>query len=302
MPLPPKSLASDSPPGSPLTLRLYFGLPLRDHAFVWGGLALLTLGLLTLSSADQGKSAWTGWVESRELRQPSYAERIYAEHLFRTRSNPWSNLAFVVVGFYALALGGRDLRRRAGPDVGYVLATPALSLLFGVACCLLGFGSGFYHASLSRWGQQLDVASMYPPLLVCIALSLGRWLRRFDRTARPRPIPLWTLLAALVVVTSYLLYRFKWSMSSSTVLTTLILATTAAALVDAGFARRTLRFRWLAASALALAAAVACRQLDVAGKFSGPDAWLQGHALWHGLTALSLACAYAYHRSEQPAR
>jgi hypothetical protein len=299
MPLPPKSLASDSPPGSPLTLRLYFGLPLRDHAFVWGGLALLTLGLLTLSSADQGKSAWTGWVESRELRQPSYAERIYAEHLFRTRSNPWSNLAFVVVGFYALALGGRDLRRRAGPDVGYVLATPALSLLFGVACCLLGFGSGFYHASLSRWGQQLDVASMYPPLLVCIALSLGRWLRRFDRTARPRPIPLWPLLAALVVVTSYLLYRFKWSMSSSTVLTTLILATTAAALVDAGC---TLRFRWLAASALALAAAVACRQLDVAGKFSGPDAWPQGHALWHGLTALSLACAYAYHRSEQPAR
>jgi hypothetical protein len=302
MPLPPKSLASNPPPGSPVTLRLGFGLPLRDHAFVWGGLALLALVLLTFSSAYQGQSAWTGWVESRELRQPSYAERIYAEHLFRTRSNTWSNLAFVVVGFYALALGGRDLRRPAGPADGYVLATPALSLLFGLACCLLGFGSGFYHASLSRWGQQLDVASMYPPLLVCIALHLGRWLRRFDRAATPRPIPLWTLLAALVVVTSYLLYRFKWSMSSATVLTTLILITAGGALGDAVFARRTLRFRWLAASTLALAAAVVCRQLDIAGKFSGPDAWLQGHALWHGLTALSLACAYAYHRSERPAR
>ena len=294
-----KSPESHSPPGSPHPSRLFLGLPVRDHTFVWGGLALLALLLLALSSAYHGKSAWTGWVESRELRQPSYAERIYAEHLFRTRANTWSNLAFVVVGFYALALGCRDIRRPACPDDGYVLATPALSLLFGVACCFLGFGSGFYHASLTRWGQQLDVASMYPPLLVCIALSLGRWLRRFDRPATPRAIPLWPLLAALVVVTGYLLYRFKWSMSSGTVLTTLILATTAAALVDAGFAHRTLRFRWLAASTLALAAAVLCRQLDVAGKFSGPDAWVQGHALWHVLTALSLAAAYAYHRSEK---
>jgi hypothetical protein len=302
MPLPPKSLASESPPGSPVTFRLYFGLPLRDHAFVWGGLALLALVLLALSAAYQGKAAWSGWVESRALRQPSYAERIYAEQLFRTRANTWSNVAFVVAGFYAVALGCRDLRRPPAPEDGYVLATPALSLFFGAACCFLGFGSGFYHASLTRWGQQLDVASMYPPLLVGIALSLGRWLRRFDRPATPRPIPLWTILAALVVVTSFLLYRFKWSMSSGTVLTTLILTTAAAALVDAGFARRTLRFRWLAASSLALAAAVACRQLDIAGKFSGPDAWLQGHALWHGLTALALACVYAYHRSERLAR
>ena len=302
MPLPPKSLASESPSGSPVTLRLYFGLPVRDHALVWGGLALLALLLLALSSSYHGKSAWTGWIESRELRQPSYAERIYAEHLFRTRSNTWSNLAFVVVGFYALALGCRDLRRPDGPDDGYVLATPALSLLFGAACCFLGFGSGFYHASLTRWGQQLDVASMYPPLLVCIAMSLGRWLRRFERPTTRRTIPFWPILVTLVVVTSYLLYRFKWSMSSGTVLSTLILTTTGAALVDVVFARRTLRFRWLAASTFALAAAVACRQLDVAGKFSGPDAWLQGHALWHGLSALSLACGYTYHRSERLAR
>ncbi|MEQ1771807.1 MAG: ceramidase domain-containing protein [Devosia sp.] len=242
---------------------------------------------------------WTGWLESRELRQPSYAERIYAEHLFRTRANTWSNLAFVVVGFYALALGCRDLRRPTSPDDGYVIATPAMSLLFGAACCLLGFGSGFYHASLTRWGQQLDVASMYPPLLVCIAISLGRRLRRLAPSAPPHTIPLWTILVGLVVVTAYLLYRFKWSMSSGTVLKTLILITTAGALVDAVLARGTLRFRWLVWSTLALVAAIVCRQLDVAKKFSGPDAWLQGHALWHVLTALSLACAYAYHRSEK---
>jgi hypothetical protein len=38
--------------------------------------------------------------------------------------------------------------------------------------------------------------------------------------------------------------------------------------------------------------------MDVRGSFSGPDTWLQGHALWHLLTALSLATIYLYYRTE----
>jgi hypothetical protein len=51
-------------------------------------------------------------------------------------------------------------------------------------------------------------------------------------------------------------------------------------------------------SCLALVTAVICRQLDIAGRFTGPDTWLQGHALWHILTSLSLGCIYLYSRSE----
>ena len=39
-------------------------------------------------------------------------------------------------------------------------------------------------------------------------------------------------------------------------------------------------------------------QLDIAGRFTGPDAWLQGHSLWHLFTSLSLGCMYLYYRSE----
>jgi hypothetical protein len=49
-----------------------------------------------------------------------------------------------------------------------------------------------------------------------------------------------------------------------------------------------------------LVLAVVCRQTDVRGRFTGPDAWLQGHALWHVLTAASLGAMYAYLRSERP--
>jgi hypothetical protein len=54
---------------------------------------------------------------------------------------------------------------------------------------------------------------------------------------------------------------------------------------------------WMALAGVALALAVVCRQLDVAGRFSGPDSWLQGHAFWHLLTSGSLGCMYLYQRS-----
>ena len=277
------------------------GLPPYLHAIVWGSFAVLVLVCVGISVHFKGQNIWQTLNESRELRRTAYAERIYLEHVFRTRANTWSNLAFVLVGFYALAFAYRDLRCPRGSIDSYLNSTPTMSLVFGAACCSLGLGSGLYHASLTRWGQQLDVASMYPPLLACLIMSAGRWLKKLKPAAVFSAIPASMILSVLLVVTSFLLYRYKWSMSSSTVLTTLIVGITCSGVVDALLSRSSLQFRWLLWSAVALVAAIVCRQLDVAGKFSSPDAWLQGHALWHVLTALSLAAVYAYHRSEKPA-
>ena len=87
-------------------------------------------------------------------------------------------------------------------------------------------------------------------------------------------------------------------MSAALVLGSLILTVGAGGLLDLLCNRGRMRFRWLAWSTVALVVGVFCRQLDVAGRFSGPDTWLQGHALWHLLTALSLGLVYAYYRAE----
>ena len=76
----------------------------------------------------------------------------------------------------AIAIGWHDLRHPCPGGAGYLVRTPALSLSFGLACCYLGAGSGLFHASLTRFGQQLDVAAMYAPLLVLIAVNMGRWI------------------------------------------------------------------------------------------------------------------------------
>ena len=268
------------------------------HAFAWGALLVLTLVLVGLSQNSRGRNVWEGWRESSELRRPAYAERVYLSEAFRTRSNTWSNLAYVLVGLYGIAIGWHDLKNQSPSGAGSLRQTPALSFMFGVACCYLGVGSGLFHASLTRLGQQLDVAAMYAPLLSLIAVSISRRIPRLNFGRRHLNLPTWPILVALVALASSLLFVYKWSMSSRNVLGTLIATVAAFAVLDQLRSSRKLDARWLAGSSAALVAAVICRQLDIAGRFTGPDAWLQGHALWHVLTSISLGCMYFYYRLE----
>ena len=259
----------------------------------------LVLLLIVIFHYFDGQNVWRGWGEARELRQPGYAERIYPEDVLRTRANSWSNLAYVLVGFYAFALAHHDWRRKPSLAESYLAGTPPMSVLFGTMCCYLGFGSGFFHASLTRWGQQLDVAAMYAPILALIAINLGGWMPRVKLRGRSNAFPTWRILAVMVLVTSFLLYEYKWSMSSSKVLPTFILTISILAVADQFQRRRQQAVRWLTLGLGALISARVCWELDVAGKFSGPDAWLQGHSLWHLLTALSLASIYLFHRTAE---
>jgi hypothetical protein len=274
------------------------GLPVGVHYFVWSVIILVAVILVGISRAGQGRNMWGGWRESSELRRPVYSERVYIHEVFRTRANTWSNLAYLVVGLYGIAIGWYDLRHPYPGAAGSLAQTPALSLAFGLACCYLGAGSGLFHASLTRLGQQLDVAAMYVPLLVLIAINLVRWIPHLSFGRRHRNIATWPILVVLVGFASVFLFLYKWSMSSRIVLCTLIATLGLLAVLDHFRVPRKKSVRWLVWSCLALVTAVICRQLDIAGRFTGPDAWLQGHALWHIFTSLSLGCIYLYYRSE----
>lgn len=115
---------------------------------------------------------WDGWRESHGLRNPSYTEQIFISQIIRTRANTWSNLSYILVGLYAIALSRHDRRQPATAASGYLVRTPVMSLTFGVACCVLGLSSGLFHASLTRIGRRLDVAAIYTPLLTLCGLRI----------------------------------------------------------------------------------------------------------------------------------
>lgn len=262
------------------------GISPRVYAWSLGLCVAATLACLGLFLACANTPVWEGWQASGELRHPIYGERIFVDSVFRTRANTWSNLAYIYVGIYVLVAGFFDWKRPAPEGSGPLRRRPAMGMLYGLACCYLGVGSGIFHASLTRWGQQLDVAAMYSPLVALIALNLDR-LR-----------PAWPLWGLCAITASALLYIYKWSMSSSLVLPALILSVGLFMALDRFRRDYCLESRWILFAIVSLVAAFTFRMLDVAGHFTGSDAWLQGHVLWHGFTASALACAWLYYRSE----
>jgi hypothetical protein len=164
-------------------------------------MGILVLALLFMHYREV--NVWESMVAGRALLNPSYAERIYESSVFRTRANTWSNYGFVVVGAYALALAWLDSKREHDARAGYIVKNPIYGALFGTGCIYLGIGSGFFHASLTRWGQQLDVASMYAALTALIAMNLERYLPKVPGPAwRTHAIWVAGVLAASVYFTS----------------------------------------------------------------------------------------------------
>jgi len=279
-------------------------IPAAVHRFAWGGTALVLAVVLLAAAAWEGKGPWDGWEEGRDLRSPGYAERVRIDRPIRTRANTLSNLAYVTVGLYACGLASVDRRRAREPGVppaGTLVAHPALSALFGLAAVWLGLASGLFHASLSRAGQRLDVAAMPLPLLAVLLVGLVRVLppRLGPRGVGPATVP---TLVALALVAEWALWRWKWSIPGMPVLAGAIGGVCLAAVLEQILLPRRLDARWLAAALGLLVVAWACRTWDVAGTFpGGPDTWLQGHAVWHVLTAGALLAIYLHERSERPA-
>ena len=284
----------------------------RLNFIVWSAVTALTMLLLAAALAFDGKEPWT-WLESYgnasrigpvenwvNGKPPTthYSERIYWDDFFRTRANTWSNITFLIVGFYALSFGWRDLQTNRSPLDGYLARTPLLSFLFGFGCVALGFGSSLYHASLTRLGQQLDVTTMWMPLIGLIAIYLGRWVPRI-RLGRGGKLEMAWITTILFFVFTILFYHYLWEWSAKRILLSLIGIVAAFGIVDLFWRSRRMQVRWMFLAGFFLAPAFLCRQLDSAGRFSGPDDWWQGHALWHVFAALCLFSMYVYLRSEQ---
>jgi len=274
--------------------------PAAVHRFAWAGTAVALVAVLLAAAGWDGRGPWDGWEEGRDLRSPGYAERVHFDRTLRTRANALSNLAYVTVGLYAIGLALAD-RRRTAPPANAVIAAPALSALFGAACVWLGFSSGIFHASLTRAGQRLDVAAMPLPLLAVLLVAATRVLpgRVGPGAGGVATVPLLVLLA---LVTEWAMWRWKWSIPGMRVLEGFIVAVTVTAILEHVLLPRRLDARWLALALVLLIVAWICRESDVAGTFPvGPDSWLQGHAVWHVLTAAALGAIYLHERSERPA-
>jgi hypothetical protein len=196
----------------------------------------------------------------------------------REPQNAWSNLAYVLAG----ALIGAHFRGR---------------LLRGVALAMIGVGIGsfLYHASASGTLRAVDVGAMYWLFGHLALLALASLRPRFAAWCERWAVSLTCgLLVASMAVTprrGVSVWGIKpFDISLVTGTAALVLA--AALLARAVHARRWSAWAWPAGSAILFAFAAALQIGDRAGGWCwNPHAVLQGHALWHLLSATASGLA-----------
>jgi hypothetical protein len=277
-------------------------LPGWVHGIGLGGTLAVLAVFIILFLAFKDVAVWTDWASAGEFKNPQYGERVYPDSVFRTRMNTWSNLCYILFGFYAIALAINDWKKGLSLERGYLTHVPIQSFLFGVAGIYLGLGSGFFHASLTRYGQQCDVGGMYATMICLAAIAIGSWLPRAKVPGTRRVFPSWPVIAVLVVSGSLYFTYYKWDYSFGNVsayLGGILFVFAGASLVQPG---KYLQIRWFIAAVASITLGSKIRDLDIQNRFTSPDSIFQGHAVWHLVSCLLYVFLFLYFRSEERER
>lgn len=190
-------------------------------------------------------------------------------------ANTWSNLAYLALGLWMwrAAPGRADLR------------------LFGPASLLVGAFSFAYHASYTWALQFLDFVGMFLFCFLVIARNATR-LGWIERRSEPRFFVLGVAGASALVPA---LFELGVAIQLTVAACIAVALVQEGALVHRG-ASPAGRSRDYAAGLALLALAGLASLLDVTRTACDPtNHWLQGHALWHVLSALSLAAFFRFY-------
>jgi|CXWL01.1.fsa_nt_gi hypothetical protein len=255
---------------------------LRQKSFLLAPLLVFTFVVLATAALNRLNYTWAGWRPATCLPSNCFCEATREGALIRQPANTYSNLSFVLTGLLIL---GFSQARSSG------LSRPprAHSIVYGLAVTAIGAGSFFYHASLTFTGQWFDLMGMYLLATFIVLYNLSR-LRS---------------LGGLVFAVSYVIFNIILGIVLALnpairirIFSGLILIGLALEVIILLTRRPRIKTRYFIASLTVFILAYTIWTLDKNGTLCAPDSLLQGHALWHVLTALAAGLLFVYYRSE----
>lgn len=239
--------------------------------------AFLTTGALMLIGPDYSRFSAATCTATR-----CFCERPRLGALIVQPSDSWSAYGYVVVGFLMIGLARGPAWDSAFPRTA--------ATTFGVIAIMVGIGSVLLHATLTLWGQFLDVLGMYLVGSFLLVWAIARWRSIPDKIAIVVYVVLCAVLVAVLVIEPEVR---RWLFAVVLLVAILI------ELVFARPLRNGALVRCYLLGILATAVAFTIWVMDQRGTLCSPDSILQGHAIWHLLGALSIWLNFNYYRSER---
>lgn len=202
-----------------------------------------------------------------------FCETIYQNNL-KQRSNSISSLCFLFVGFWNLISPNIRLGKNAvesSSNSGISLIT----IVFATTLFCIGIGSFIFHATLSFVGQFLDVAGMNL-LANFILLTHSRFKFKF------RDATFLLIYLSLNLVTCFLIWYIP---DLRRILFAFILIVSLFVILLISKRRKLFSIGYLYLSLFTQMLALLIWNLDLNRIVCNPDFWIQGHAIWHVLSA-----------------
>lgn len=265
---------------------------------IWGGI-VGTIGLVVLFGHFGHYNPW-GMVHADRIAeyQREQCEFVDTRGFFLQFHNFWSNSAYLAAGLLILWLNDSAPGR-----------------VIGALLCFLSLGSAWFHGTLTGTGQTMDMAGVYMVLLAIISygfIELVPWSYNEWRT--------WILMIATAVLGLVAAFLRGRNFFGSDYFTPMLVLIIIGYMITAPFVQKPPGSEQPGKGGgigLPAAIAVGAGLLALVCKFSdgddnlllaqhhgeyskcfyGPDSIIQGHALWHVLSAIMFVGMFEYFRS-----
>ncbi len=258
-----------------------------------------TIGLVVAFEMYQYINVWGGW-KIAENNALTFCEHNRFTEAVVQPSNTWSNLGFLIVGLLCLFIGINDFKSREPNTNNLLVRYPTFSILLGISCIYLFFGSFMYHASLTYFFQKLDITGMYAVVISLIAYNVFRFFPIRYAKLRAKYRSSHHIIITIGVLLNVVFFAGLWKVNVNILFPIVVLLLIGMNVIYNVKQKHISKIykHLFKLSTLVLLLSTMFWIFDRENVLCSPTSIWQGHALWHILNALSIFLLYLCYRTE----